>query len=465
VQDLRGKDLGKEKRREEKKKERFFTKSFFLSVLRVLVSCLFTTMATNIGSIMVIQLYNISNWFYTLIMERLIEQFRRKMALTQGASIRSIDKSIAWEARLIGIRGARGVGKTTLLLQHIKNTFADDFQSVLYVSLDNLWFTERRLIDLAEEFHKRGGIYLFLDEVHKYPDWAQAIKNLYDDYPDLHIVFTGSSLLEILDARADLSRRALMYELQGLSFREFLNFQIGSMFAPIPLEDLLNRHESIAVDILAKVKPFKYFSTYLQTGYYPYYLEGQDTYYQRLEETVMMILELELPLLRHIDIAYVPKLKQLLGIIAESSPFIPNISKLSERILIHRQTLLSYLQFLGESKLTHSLFRNTQGIGALQKPDKLYLDNTNLAYLFRGEQADIGALRETFLLNQLAKDHVVTYTQAGDFLVDSFTTIEVGGKNKTRRQIKDVAEGYIAADTIEYGFGRKVPLWLFGFLY
>lgn len=301
--------------------------------------------------------------------------------------------------------------------------------------------------------------------MHKYPDWARTIKSLYDDYPDLHIAFTGSSLLEILDARADLSRRALMYELQGLSFREFLNFQTGSAFEPIPLPELLERHESIAVDILARIKPFKYFSTYLQTGYYPYYLEGEETYYQRLEETVMMILELELPLLRHIDISYVPKLKQLLGIIAESSPFIPNISKLSERMLIHRQTLLFYLQFLGESKLTHSLFRNTHGIGALQKPDKLYLDNTNLAYLFRGEQADTGALRETFLLNQLAKDHSVAYTEAGDFLVDELTTIEVGGKNKTRRQIKDIPEGYIAADNLEYGFGKKIPLWLFGFLY
>ena len=179
----------------------------------------------------------------------------------------------------------------------------------------------------------------------------------------------------------------------------------------------------------------------------------------------MMILELELPLLRHIDVSYVPKLKQLLGIIAESSPFIPNISKLSERMLIHRQTLLSYLQFLGESKLTHSLFKSTRGIGALQKPDKLYLDNTNLAYLFRGDYADIGALRETFLLNQLAKDHSVAYTEAGDFLVDDNITIEVGGKNKTRRQIKDIPEGYIAADNLEYGFGKKIPLWLFGFLY
>ena len=400
-----------------------------------------------------------------MIMERLIEQFRRKMALTQGVSIRSIDKSIAWEARLIGIRGARGVGKTTLLLQHIKNTFADDLQSVLYVSLDNLWFSEHRLIDLADEFHKKGGEWLFLDEVHKYPEWARTLKNLYDEYPDLHIVFTGSSLLEILDARADLSRRALMYELQGLSFREYLNFETGSSFAPISLPDLLERHESIAPDIVANIKPFKYFSAYLQTGYYPYYLESRETYYRRLEETIMMILEFELPLLRRIDISYVPKLKQLLSIIAESAPFIPNISKLSERMLIHRQTLLSYLQYLGESKLTHSLFRNTQGIKALQKPDKLYLDNTNLAYLFRGDRADIGTLRETFLLNQLAKDHGVTYTQAGDFLVDDSTTIEVGGKNKTVRQIKDSAEGFIAADNLEYGFGRKVPLWLFGFLY
>jgi hypothetical protein len=398
-------------------------------------------------------------------MERLIEQFRRKIALTQGDSIRSIDKEIAWGARLIGIRGARGVGKTTLLLQHIKNTFADDLQSVLYASLDNLWFAEHGLVDLADEFHKLGGTHLFLDEVHKYPDWARTIKNLYDDYPTLHIVFTGSSLLEILDARADLSRRALMYELQGLSFREFLNFQTGSALEPIPLAVLLTQHESIAVEILARIKPFKYFSAYLRTGYYPYYLEGAESYHQRLEETIVMILELELPLLRHIDISYVPKLKQLLGIIAESSPFIPNISKLSDRMLIHRQTLLAYLQFLSESKLTHSLFRSTRGIGALQKPDKLYLDNTNLAYLFRGDQADTGAMRETFLLNQLAKDHSVAYTEAGDFLVDGLTTIEVGGKNKTRRQIKDEPESYIAADNLEYGFGKKIPLWLFGFLY
>ncbi|MEW6550097.1 MAG: AAA family ATPase [Spirochaetota bacterium] len=398
-------------------------------------------------------------------MERLIEQFRRKIALVQGSSIRSLDKEIAWDSRLIGIRGARGVGKTTLMLQHIKNAFADDYQTVLYASLDNLWFADHRLIDMADEFHKKGGKYLFLDEVHKYPDWQRTIKNLYDDYPDLRVAFTGSSMLEILDARADLSRRAVMYEMQGLSFREFLNFQTGTSFASIPLEEILERHESLAADIVSVVKPLKYFPIYLESGYYPYYLEGLDTYFQRLEETVMVLLEMELPLLRGIEAAKVPKLKQLLGIIAESSPFIPNISKLSERILVHRHTLLSYLQSLAQAKLTRSLFRDSKGIGALQKPDKLYLENTNLAYLFRGDKADLGALRETFILNQLEKDHDVTYTESGDFQVDGVFTIEVGGKNKTKRQIRHAAEGFVAADNLEYGFGEKIPLWLFGFLY
>ncbi|TXT47489.1 MAG: hypothetical protein FD137_1073 [Spirochaetes bacterium] len=402
---------------------------------------------------------------YIMPMERLIEQFRRKVALAQGSSIRSMDKEIAWDSRLVGIRGARGVGKTTLMLQHIKTAFNGDYQAVLYASLDNLWFADHRLIDLADEFHKKGGKFLFLDEVHKYPDWQRTIKNLYDDYPDLHVAFTGSSMLEILEARADLSRRAVMYEMQGLSFREFLNFQVGTSFAPISLEDILRGHETLAADIVSAVKPLKYFSAYIESGYYPYYLEGLDTYFQRLEETVMVLLEMELPLLRHIDTAKVPKLKQLLGIIAESSPFIPNISKLSERILVHRHTLLSYLQSLDQAKLTRSLFRDAKGIGALQKPDKLYLENTNLAYLFRGDKANLGALRETFILNQLGESHEVTYAESGDFLVDGSFTIEVGGKNKTRRQVRHASEGFIAADNLEYGFGEKIPLWLFGFLY
>lgn len=422
-------------------------------------------MTTNFVNVLVATMYNSAIQPYTIRMDRLIEQFRRKITMIQADTIRAIERSIAWDSRLIGIRGARGVGKTTLLLQHIKTRFRDDLNPVLYASLDNLWFASNSLADLADRFVKQGGKWLFLDEVHKYPSWSQAVKNLYDDYPGLHIVFTGSSLLEILDARADLSRRAVVYELRGFSFREFLNMEAKTAFPRFRIEELLGSHERIAAEIASQLRPLQYFPAYLKTGYYPYYLEGLDTYYQRLEETITMVLELELPLLRNIEPAYVPKLKKLLGIIAESAPFIPNISAMSDRIPINRQTLLAYLHYLEEAQLARSLFRDTTGIGALQKPDKLYLDNTNLMYLFRGANADPGNLRETFLASQLSQTNRVAYSGTGDFLVDDRYTIEVGGKNKTRRQIRDTADAWIASDDIEYGNGRKVPLWLFGFLY
>lgn len=398
-------------------------------------------------------------------MERLIELFKRKLAATNLTFIRSLTDSIAWNARLVVLRGARGVGKTTLLLQHIKTTFGDDLSKVIYVSLDNLWFTEHSLPELADAFVKRGGKYLFLDEVHKYPQWSQTIKNLYDDYPDLHIVITGSSLLEILDARADLSRRAVVYTMQGLSFREFLILQTGKNFPIYSLENVLEHHETITAHIVSEVHPFQYFPEYLRTGYYPYFLEGLDVYLMRLEECVNMILEIELPQLRQIDIGYISKLRRLLGIIAESAPFIPNISKLSEKIDVHRHTLLSYMHYLHDAKLIYSLYRDAHGVNALQKPDKLYLENTNLMYLFKGESSDSGNIRETFLANQLSYSHNVAYSESGDFLIDGRYTIEVGGKNKTRKQIQHVPDAYIAADNLEYGYDRKIPLWLFGFLY
>ena len=398
-------------------------------------------------------------------MERIIEQYRRRIAATSQKFIRSIADTIAWDARLVGIRGARGVGKTTLLLQHIAQTFRNNLNAALYASLDNLWFADHSLIELADNFAKQGGTHIFLDEVNKYPQWSQAVKNIYDDYPDLHIVFTGSSLLEILNARADLSRRAVLYTMQGLSFREFLNLQTEKNFPVISFQELLHNHEELAVEIVTQVHPFQYFFDYLQTGYYPYFLEGLDVYPQRLEETVQMILELELPQLRGIEIAYIPKLKLLLRSISESAPFIPNISKLSERIGINRHTLLRYLQYLHEAKLILCLYRDVHGISALQKPDKLYLENTNLMYLLKNVQPDIGTIRETFLANQLSYEHELEYSEVGDFLVDGRFTIEVGGKNKTRAQIKTVPDAYIAADNLEYGHDRKIPLWMFGFLY
>ncbi len=310
-----------------------------------------------------------------------------------------------------------------------------------------------------------------MDEVHKYPQWSVALKNMYDDYPELRVVFTGSSLLEILKGRADLSRRAVVHTLQGLSFREYLNLQrIGSDldvegFSVIDLQNILENHESLVVDINRRIKPLKYFSDYMKSGYYPFFLEGVDTYGMRLEETILMLLEVELPLLRHIDISYVIKLKQLLSIISESAPFVPNITRLSDRTGINRQTLLGYLHNLDEAKLINTIYRKSRGLSALQKPDKIFLENTNLMHLFKDSLADKGNLRETFLCNQLKYDHELQYAEQGDFLVDGEYTIEVDGKNKTNKQIKDLNMAYIAADNLEYGYKNKIPLWLFGFLY
>ena len=397
-------------------------------------------------------------------MEILVEKSYQKAQSVDTRVIRSAMDKIDWNDRLIGLRGARGVGKTTLLLQRIKK-FLGNSDETLYVSLDNLWFAEHSLLTLVDFFVKRGGKYLFLDEVHKYPLWSQAIKNIYDDFPDLKVVFTGSSLLEILNARADLSRRAIVYDIQGLSFREFLNITQKTDFQIVALSDILKNHREISDEILAKVKPLQFFNDYLKYGYYPFFTEGVARFSYRLEEVVNMILEVELPLLRNIETAYITKIKQLLQIVAESVPFIPNIDNLSKRIGIHRNTLLSYLYYLQETRLTNHLHKDISGINRLQKPEKVYLENTNLAYTFAEKNTDIGNMRETFFLNQLSHNHTVEFSNSGDFWVDKKYTFEIGGRSKSDRQIKEADNAYIAADNIEYGFANKIPLWQFGFLY
>lgn len=397
----------------------------------------------------------------------LIEISAKRIRNTKETFVRSIDKKINWNSRLIGIKGARGCGKTTLLLQHLKNNHIDLVSSgkALFVSLDNIWFTKNSLLDLAESFSKNGGKILYLDEVHRYEDWPIYIKNIYDDYPELQVVFTGSSLLQILDARADLSRRPAMYHMQGLSFREFLNIKTGYDFQELPLEEILQNHEKHAFDICSKIKPFESFGEYLKTGYYPFFLEGLDTYYMKLEETINMILDVELPFLRKIDISYVPKIKKLLAIIAESSPFMLNTSKLSGVMELNRTTLLSYLKSLTEAKLIDSLYKESKGLSSLQKPDKIFLENTNLMYLYQGKNTDEGNIRETFLVNQLSYSQTVEFSESSDFFVNNKYTIECGGKSKTGEQIKNLENAFIAADGIETGSGSKIPLWLFGFLY
>ena len=397
----------------------------------------------------------------------LIEISAKRIKNTKETFVRSIDKKINWNSRLIGIKGARGCGKTTLLLQHLRDNHMDLITTgkALFVSLDNIWFSKNSLLDLAESFSKNGGKILYLDEVHKYEDWPIYIKNIYDDYPELQVVFTGSSLLQILDARADLSRRPVMYNMQGLSFREFLNLKTGNDFRELPFEEILQNHIQHAFDICSKVKPFEYFDEYLKTGYYPFFLEGLDTYYMKLEETINMILDMELPLLRKIDISYVPKIKKLLAIIAESSPFMLNTSKMSGAMELNRTTLLSYLKSLRDAKLIDSLFKDLKGVSSLQKPDKIFLENTNLMYLYQGKNVDEGNVRETFLVNQLSYNQTVELSEVSDFFVNDKYTIECGGKSKTGEQIKTLKNAFVAADGIETGNGSKIPLWLFGFLY
>ena len=386
------------------------------------------------------------------------------MERTDVGFVRNLMNEIDWNARLIGLKGARGVGKTTLLLQRCKLYHKLDGSS-LYVSVDNIWFSEHKLYDFASDFAKKGGRYLFLDEVHKYPNWSQELKNIYDDFPELNIVFTGSSLLEIINAKADLSRRAVVYEMQGFSFREYLNMTLKLNLQSYSLYEILENHIMIAQNVLKEVKVLKYFEHYLKYGYYPYYNELPDLYYSRVNEVVNLIIETEIPLLRSVDIAYTRKIKQLLLIISESAPFVPNVSKLSERIGITRNALLSYLNALNESRLIISAHKSSGGISVLQKPDKIYLENPNLMYALSDSNVNMGNVRETFFANQLQYKYKINVSEHSDFYVDNQYTFEIGGKDKGKKQINAISDSYVVSDDIEYGFNEKIPLWLFGFLY
>lgn len=399
-------------------------------------------------------------------MEKIIEKFRSKLNHTSLGFIRSLMDHINWESRMIGIKGARGVGKTTLMLQYIKKHYEHD-PSVLYASLDDIWFSGNKLVDMADRFAKQGGKVLFLDEVHKYPEWSRELKNIYDDFPELKIVFTGSSLLEILNSRADLSRRAVVYTMQGLSFREYLNLEMGLKLNAYTLDDIILNHLNYSGEITSLLKPLKYFQRYLQVGYYPFYKEIPELYFVRLGETINMIIEIELPLLRGVDISYSSKLKQMLLIISESAPFIPNISKLSERIGINRNTFISYLNFLMEAGLLRNLYRDAHGITRLQKPEKVFLENTNIAHALGIQFPDKGNLRETFFANQLSYTHPLTIPEKGDFMTSDGRVFEIGGVNKDNQQFNkdNIKNGFIASDDIEFGNRNKIPLWMFGFLY
>lgn len=395
-------------------------------------------------------------------MQRLIGHYTRLLANTKLTKKRYLFYQIDWKNRLIGITGSRGTGKTTLLLQHIKQEKMEN--TSLYVSLDNLYFAQNTLSDLAHEFYLSGGTHLFLDEVHRYSNWAVEIKNLYDSYPDLHIVFTGSSILEIYKAQADLSRRSIMYSLTGLSFREFLSFEDIVELPVYPLELLLSDHTAMASDIITQTKVLPAFRNYLQYGYYPFYKEGIEVYYDRIESIINVILENDLPAIVTLQHATLVKIKRLLTHIASLVPYTPNINALSGIIETDRKSLLSYLQYLDRAKLLLQLHSDTKRLAELAKPTKLYVDNTNLLFAL-SKNTQSGTLRETFFANQLSHSHELTIPTAGDFLIDDTYLFEVGGKGKTFKQIRNVENRFVAYDDMEIGLGNKIPLWLLGLLY
>jgi predicted AAA+ superfamily ATPase len=396
-------------------------------------------------------------------MDHLFEKSYKKLSRAPVDFSRYLAHEIDFSNRMIGIKGARGAGKTTLLLQHAARALPKD-QQVLYVSLDDLWFTENKLVDMADAFAKQGGRYLLLDEVHRYSGWSQELKNIYDDEPDLFIIFTGSSIMHIDKARGDLSRRAVLYELRGLSFREYLSLKAQISLPKLEWEQLLVDHVEMARSVTEKLKPLEHFSDYLMHGYYPYFLENISTYSQKLEETISLAISMDLPALHDITAGSMEKIRQLLYIIAESAPFKPNISKLSERTGVSRNSLIQFLRHLEDLRIINSLYHSATGIGALQKPEKIFLHHPNLQYALSHANADKGSARESFFINQVEAIKTVTYTSEGDFAV-SKDLFEVGGKDKQQKQIKSHKRCFVAADGIEIGHQHKIPLWMFGMLY
>jgi uncharacterized protein len=386
----------------------------------------------------------------------LYQKFETLLQSTRADFKRYLYDKVSWESRMIGIIGARGVGKTTMILQYIKENL--DSKRALYVSADDMYFGENRLFDLADSFYKNAGEYLFIDEIHKYTDWSRELKNIYDSFPSLKVVFTGSSVLDILKGSADLSRRAIIYKLQGLSFREYLKLFHNYDTEVYTLEQIINNE----VKLENIQHPLPLFNDYLKRGYYPFGIENEMNL--RLGQIIVQTLESDIPQYANLNVGTSRKLKRLLSIIAESVPFKPNFSKISVMISVSRNSLDDYFSYLEKAGLIGQLRNDTIGIRGLGKVDKVYLDNTNIIFNLVGGKSNIGNLRETFFFNQMRVKNEVIASKKADFVIDNYT-FELGGKNKQKNQIEKNATSFIVKDDIEYAYRNVIPLWTFGLNY
>jgi predicted AAA+ superfamily ATPase len=391
-------------------------------------------------------------------MKVLYQIFEEHLRRTNLNFKRYLYSTINWDSRMFGIVGPRGVGKTTLVLQHIKENH--NSSDTLYVSMDDLYFVDHALYDTAEKFHKDGGKYLFIDEIHKYPEWSRTLKNLYDNYPDLKVVFTGSSILDILRGNADLSRRVLLRHLQGLSFREYLQLFHNIITPVLTLDDIL-KHK--ANDLKQTLEfPLKYFKEYLQKGYYPF--GNDEDYMLRLRQIVTQTMENDIPAYANMNVATGRKLLKLLSLIAENVPFKPNFTSLSKLTGVSKNSIADYFYYIEKAGMIAQLREQSSSFLVAGKIEKVYLDNTNLAFCLSENAPDTGNLRETFFFNQMRVNNEVYRSEKGDFNIGNMT-FEVGGKSKSQKQIEGLKNAFVVKDDIEYGYQNVIPLWAFGLSY
>lgn len=396
-------------------------------------------------------------------MERIYEISTRLTKDLDAPVRRYLYNQIAWSDRLIMIKGARGVGKTTMMRQRCK----ENGEKGVYASLDQLFFNDHTIIELADYHYKHGGTYLYLDEVHLYPrpNWEQELKNIYDSYPRLHIVFTGSSLLHLNTKLADLSRRVAVYDLRGLSFREYLNFTGNYKLEALSLSEILSNHRMLATKISSDIYVIKEFEKYLRKGYYPFFMECSEiTYSQRVERLVRSVIDIDIPAVASIEYETQLKLKKLLVVLAEQVPFVPNITNLSRDIEVTRNQLMKFFTFLNEGAVLRTLMDPTTQPKRASKPEKILFDNPSVMQAL-GIINKTGTVRESFAASMLSSAGQLYAAKEGDFLLDRIYLFEVGGKNKGYSQIADKPNSYVIADNIETGVGNKIPIWMLGFLY